>query len=32
VLTDDLFTDAIAATEHALDLKITDLRVHPPLG
>jgi hypothetical protein len=32
VLADDLFTDAIAATEHVLDLKITDLRVRPPLG
>jgi Winged helix DNA-binding domain len=31
VLTDDLFTDAIAATEQVLDLKITDLRVRPPL-
>ena len=32
VLADHLFADAIAATEHVLDLKITDLRVHPPLG
>ena len=32
VLADDLFADAIAATEHVLDLKITDLRVRPPLG
>jgi hypothetical protein len=32
VLADGLFTDAIAATEHVLDLKITDLRVRPPLG
>jgi Winged helix DNA-binding domain len=31
VLADDLFTDAIAATEQVLDLKITDLRVKPPL-
>jgi hypothetical protein len=32
VLADGLFTDAVAATEHVLDLKITDLRVRPPLG
>ena len=32
VLADHLFADAIAATEHVLDLKITDLRVRPPLG
>jgi hypothetical protein len=31
VLTDDLFADAIAATEGVLDLKITDLRVRSPL-
>jgi hypothetical protein len=31
VLADDLFTDAIAATEQVLDIKITDLRVRPPL-
>jgi hypothetical protein len=31
VLADDLFTDAIAATEQVLDLTITDLRVHAPL-
>jgi hypothetical protein len=31
VLTDDLFSDAIAATEQVLDLKITDLRVRSPL-
>ena len=31
VLTDDLFSDAIAATEQILDLKITDLRVRSPL-
>ena len=31
VLADDLFEDAIAATEHVLDLTITDLRVRPPL-
>ena len=31
VLADDLFDDAIAATEQVLDLKITDLRVRPPL-
>jgi hypothetical protein len=31
VLADDLFSDAIAATEQVLDLKITDLRVRPPL-
>ena len=30
-LADDLFTGAIAATEHVLDLRITDLRVRPPL-
>ena len=32
VLAEDLFSDAIADTEHVLDLKITDLRVRPPLG
>jgi hypothetical protein len=32
VLADGLFTDAVAATEYVLDLKITDLRVRPPLG
>jgi Winged helix DNA-binding domain len=31
VLADDLFSDAIAATERILDLKITDLRVRSPL-
>jgi hypothetical protein len=31
VLADDLFSDAIAATERILDLRITDLRVRPPL-
>jgi Winged helix DNA-binding domain len=31
VLADDLFTDAIAATQQVLDLTITDLRVRPPL-
>ena len=31
VLPDDFFGDAIAATEQVLDLKITDLRVRPPL-
>lgn len=31
MLTDDLFDDAIAATEQVLDLKITDLRVRSPL-
>ena len=31
VLADDLFTDAIAATELVLDLTITDLRVRTPL-
>jgi hypothetical protein len=31
VLRDDLFGDAIAATEQVLDLKITDLRVHSPI-
>jgi hypothetical protein len=31
VLADDLFDDAIAATEQVLDIKITDLRVRPPL-
>jgi hypothetical protein len=31
VLADELFTDAIAATEQVLDLKITDVRVRPPL-
>jgi Winged helix DNA-binding domain len=30
-LPDDLFSDAIAATEQVLDLKITDLRVRAPL-
>jgi hypothetical protein len=30
-LSDELFSDAIAATEQALDLKITDLRVRAPL-
>jgi hypothetical protein len=29
VLPDDLFDDAIAATEQVLDIKITDLRVRP---
>jgi hypothetical protein len=32
VLADDLFTDAIAATEQVLNLTITDLKVHPPLA
>jgi hypothetical protein len=32
LLADGLFTDAVAATERVLDLKITDLRVRPPLG
>jgi DNA glycosylase AlkZ-like len=31
VLADDVFDDAVAATEHVLDLKITDLRIRPPL-
>jgi Winged helix DNA-binding domain len=31
VLSDDLFGDAITATERVLDLKITDLRVRSPL-
>ena len=31
VLADDLFTDAIAATEQVLDTKITDLRVRSPI-
>jgi hypothetical protein len=31
VLADDLFDDAVAATEQVLGLKITDLRVRPPL-
>jgi Winged helix DNA-binding domain len=31
VLADDLFSDAIAATEQVLDLTITDLRVRSPL-
>jgi hypothetical protein len=31
VLADELFVDAIAAMEQILDLKITDLRVRPPL-
>jgi hypothetical protein len=31
VLADDLFGDAIAATERVLDIKITDLRVRPPI-
>jgi hypothetical protein len=31
VLADDLFADAIAATEQVLDLTITDLRVRSPL-
>jgi len=31
VLADDLFEDAVAATEQVLDLTITDLRVRPPL-
>jgi hypothetical protein len=31
VLADDLFADAVAATERVLDLKITDLRIHAPL-
>jgi hypothetical protein len=32
LLADGLFTDAVAATERVLDLKITDLGVRPPLG
>jgi hypothetical protein len=31
-LPEDLFAEAVAATEQVLDLTITDLRVHPPLG
>jgi DNA glycosylase AlkZ-like len=31
VLADDLFGDAIAATEQVLDIKITDLRIRPPI-
>jgi hypothetical protein len=31
ILADDLFGDAIAATEQVLDLTITDLRIHSPL-
>jgi hypothetical protein len=31
VLAEDLFTDAIGATERVLDFKITDLRIRPPL-
>jgi hypothetical protein len=31
VLAEDLFADAITATEHVLKLKITDLRIHAPL-
>ena len=31
VLADDLFEDAIAATEQVLGIKITELRVRPPL-
>jgi hypothetical protein len=31
VLADDLFGDAIAATEQVLDLKITDLRIRSPI-
>jgi hypothetical protein len=31
VLADDMFSDAIAATEQVLDLTITDLRVRSPL-
>jgi hypothetical protein len=31
VLAEDLFDEAIAATEQVLSLKITDLRVRPPL-
>jgi DNA glycosylase AlkZ-like len=31
VLDGDLFGDAVAATEQVLDLKITDLRIRPPL-
>ena len=31
VLAEDLFSDAIAATEQVLDLKITDVRVRSPL-
>jgi Winged helix DNA-binding domain len=32
VLAEDLFSDAIKATEQVLDLTITDLRVYPPLA
>jgi hypothetical protein len=32
MLADDLFTDAIAATEQVLNVTITDLKVHPPLA
>jgi Winged helix DNA-binding domain len=31
VLADDLFVDAIAATEQVLGVKITDLRIRPPI-
>jgi hypothetical protein len=31
VLAEDLFADAITATELVLDIKITDLRVQAPL-
>jgi hypothetical protein len=31
VLADDLFADAVAATERVLELKITDLRIRAPL-
>jgi hypothetical protein len=31
VLAEDLFADAVAATEQVLELKITDLRIRPPL-
>jgi hypothetical protein len=31
VLADDLFADAVAATEQVLELKITDLRIRAPL-
>jgi hypothetical protein len=31
VLADDLFVDAIAATEQVLGVKITDLRIRPPM-
>jgi hypothetical protein len=31
VLADDLFADAIAATEQVLDIKITDVRVQAPI-